>query len=391
VAPRILITDSEQHAALAATRSLGRAGYEVYICSSQRLTLAGLSRYPSGRYTVPDPLGRPVEYADAVRALCESLAIDVLLPMTDQSLLALLPVRDRIASRIPWPPLASVEQAADKRGVMELARQLGIAVPAQRVLESRAAVASYDTAALPFPVVVKPSRSLHIGERFEVSHAANADELRQRLARLTAPAFPVLVQERIIGPGSGVFLLRWDGKTIAHFAHRRLRENPPSGGASTFCESIVPDPQLLRLSEAVLDQLDWQGVAMLEYKFDAKSGTPYLMEINGRFWGSLQLAIDSGVDFPRRLVDLAMGNPPGPRPWYRAGVRLRSLLRDLDHVVARARHSTADLHLPPDALPRGKAVRSFFHWRWTDRIEIFRVSDPLPVLREALNFLRRRS
>ncbi len=52
---------------------------------------------------------------------------------------------------------------------------------------------------------------------------------------------------------------------------------------------------------------------MVEFKADARTGTPYLMEINGRFWGSLQLAIDAGVDFPAILVAAALGAPIPPR------------------------------------------------------------------------------
>ena len=52
-----------------------------------------------------------------------------------------------------------------------------------------------------------------------------------------------------------------------------------------------------RLKQELLDELNWHGVAMVEFKV-TEDGTPYLMEINTRFWGSLQLAIDAGVDFP---------------------------------------------------------------------------------------------
>ena len=67
---------------------------------------------------------------------------------------------------------------------------------------------------------------------------------------------------------------------------------------SVYRESVAADPDLVRRSRALLDAFGWCGVAMVEYKLDERTGTPYLMEVNGRFWGSLQLAIDAGVDFP---------------------------------------------------------------------------------------------
>lgn len=388
---RILITDGEQHAALAATRSLGKAGHEVFVTSASRLSFAALSRYASRSFIVPDALHQPAAFADAVRELCVRERIDLLLPITDASLLALLPVRDTIAAPIPWPALSSVERTADKQEVQRLAATLGISVPMQRLIESTAAAASFDALSIRYPVVIKPSRSVRGGKHFRVVHAADAAQLRARLAKLSGYAFPVMLQERIVGPGTGVFLLRWKGRTIAQFAHRRVRENPPAGGASTCCESIEADPALVEVSERLLELLDWSGVAMIEYKRCSATGEAFIMEINGRFWGSLQLAVDAGVDFPRLLVQLALGEEPPPQPAYRLGVRLRSLLRDADHLIARLRWSPAELDLPPETRRRSRVFRNFLTWGRSERVEIFRFDDPLPVMREILNFIRRRS
>jgi predicted ATP-grasp superfamily ATP-dependent carboligase len=51
------------------------------------------------------------------------------------------------------------------------------------------------------------------------------------------------------------------------------------------------------------------GVAMVEFKLDRRKGNAAkLIDVNGRFWGSLQLAILSGVDFPYYLYQLAVGD-----------------------------------------------------------------------------------
>src|SRR5690606_17910707 len=133
---------------------------------------------------------------------------------------------------------------------------------------------------LAFPLVVKPSRSVGgagAGRRkLGVRHASTEPELRTILAGLPAAAWPVLLQRRIVGPGIGVFLLVWQGRVVAQFAHRRLREKPPSGGVSTYRESTAADPALVERSRALLDRFGWEGVAMVEYKVDAATGTPYL-------------------------------------------------------------------------------------------------------------------
>jgi predicted ATP-grasp superfamily ATP-dependent carboligase len=148
------------------------------------------------------------------------------------------------------------------------------------------------------------------------------------------PAFkvhPFLLQECITGHGQGVFALYDRGKPLAFFAHRRLREKPPSGGVSVLSESIPVDAVQLSYARSLLDKACWHGVAMVEFKV-AEDGTPYLMEVNTRFWGSLQLAIDAGVDFPYMLYQLACGTRPEPINEYKTGKRLRWLLGDLDSL-----------------------------------------------------------
>lgn len=82
------------------------------------------------------------------------------------------------------------------------------------------------------------------------------------------------------------------------------------------------------MARTILDHVAWHGVAMVEFKV-TPNGTPYLMEINGRFWGSLQLAIDAGVDFPWLLYQMATSQPVDPVDGYNIGVRSRWLLGDL--------------------------------------------------------------
>jgi predicted ATP-grasp superfamily ATP-dependent carboligase len=188
----------------------------------------------------------------------------------------------------------------------------------------------------------------------------------------------------------GIFMLVWNGTVRAHFAHRRLREKPPSGGVSVYCESVAPDPAIVNASAQLLAKLNWLGVAMLEYKVERRTGIPYLMEVNPRFWGSLQLAIDAGVDFPRLLVDLAAGRTIGPAPQFRVGIRSRWWWGDVDQLLLRLRRTAAELSLPNDADSRAEAVMRFLTWGQRDRNEVLRFDDPRPFLREtALWFSRR--
>jgi carbamoylphosphate synthase large subunit len=55
---------------------------------------------------------------------------------------------------------------------------------------------------------------------------------------------------------------------------------------------------------ALLKALKWHGVAMVEFRL-RPDGTPVFLEVNGRFWTSLALAVHAGADFPVLLAKLA--------------------------------------------------------------------------------------
>ena len=133
----ILVTDGEQRATLAVVRSLGRAGHRVLVTSDRTRSLAGQSHYAAGQELVPDPLADPESYAIALAGIVSRRGVQVVLPVTDASLLSVLEARTRFGSAaIPFPDLDRVRQANDKALLLSRAPEAGIAVPRQLVLET---------------------------------------------------------------------------------------------------------------------------------------------------------------------------------------------------------------------------------------------------------------
>jgi len=383
--------DGEQRAALAIVRSLGRAGHTVYVASSVATPLAGASRYAAKTFRVADGLHQPEQLAEDVLALISTHRINMLIPVTEPSLLALLPRRDALPGVcLPFPDLSTFSAICDKEAVLAQAAREGIAVPAQQVVATPADAEALDVRTLPYPLVVKPARSVS-GEaqhraKFMVQYADTPEQLRDLLSGADARAYPLLLQQRIVGPGIGLFVLLWNDHVLARFAHRRLREHPPAGGVSVYSESVAMDDALLDRAVRLLRAFRWSGVAMVECKIDAATGTPYLMEINGRFWGSLQLAISAGVDFPALLVRAASGESVTPVTTYHVGVRNRWIWGEINHLVTRLRHSDRALALPPGAPSRGTMLRQFFTWSSNDRYETPQRRDLRPFWRETVQW-----
>jgi predicted ATP-grasp superfamily ATP-dependent carboligase len=391
---RILVTDGDNRAALAVTRSLGRLGHHVIVGEKHCPALAQTSRYCRERLQYPDPAKRDDEFIEWIERTVRSQAIDVLFPLTDITTILVTRNRARFESvcRVPFAPAETIQRAADKADVMQTAVRLGVPIPRTVYLQSVNQLDAH-LGELSFPVVVKPSRSrvrTPAGwTSTSVSYARDVAELRRETGRRAAHEFPLLLQERIIGQGLGIFACYRHGSPVAFFSHRRLREKPPTGGVSVLSESIKLCPVALGHAERLLSELGWHGVAMVEFKKDDRDGLPKLMEINGRFWGSLQLAIAAGVDFPKILLETLQPPVSAPATDYRVGVRNRWLWGDLDSLLITLRTGQG---APGDGRLRGgvRAVGRFLKfWEKDLHYENPRLSDLRPWFYETAQWFRR--
>jgi predicted ATP-grasp superfamily ATP-dependent carboligase len=337
----VFVTDGNQRSALAMVRALGRRGVTAIVGDEHPVSLASASRHCARRITYPSPYRNREAFERFLLDFVAREHVDVLLPATDVTTHSVCALQDQLKAHtaLAVPPFDAFELVTDKGRLVEYAASLGVPVPRTHFvdgLESLERVADD----VEYPAVVKPVRSrLRTDDGWthgQVHYARSPRELRtlyhdhEYLA-----AHPSLIQQRIVGPGVGVFVLFDRGRLVADFAHRRLREKPPTGGVSVLCESEPVAAPLLDHAIRMLGPLRWHGVAMLEYKQDLRTGGYFLIEVNGRFWGSLQLAVDAGVDFPALACELALGQSPQIQQPYKLGVRNRWLLGDVDHLFLR--------------------------------------------------------
>jgi predicted ATP-grasp superfamily ATP-dependent carboligase len=336
-----MVLDAVQRSALAVTRSLGKHGVPVVTADETGSALAGRSRFSAGYFQYPSPRLQSTEFISRLAALVRSEDIQIILPMTELTTQLLLQNKSLFDGvSLPFPDIETVNNLADKCSLMHLAGSLGIPIPETRHVSIESALDDW-TDSTGYPVVLKPCMSWIYHncnwQRTSVRFAGCHSEVESIVS--SDPAFTnrsYLVQECVEGKGQGIFAMYDRGKGIAFFSHRRLREKPPRGGVSVLSESIPVNPVLLSYARRLLDHAAWHGIAMVEFKV-TDNGTPYLMEVNTRFWGSLQLAIDAGVDFPWLLYQLACDTRPDAVAEFRSGIRLRWLLGDIDSLYLTLR------------------------------------------------------
>ena len=389
MAVNILVLDANERSALAATRSLGRKGFAVFVADTLPETLAGASRFARGQAAYASPYEAPGAFFADVLRLIEEHGIQFLLPMTEATAYVILARRDELPATVtlPFPANADLDQLADKRRLVALAQELALPVPKTWGFPDAARARAVKTPFERFPLVVKPARSriLTAGGIIptQVAIVHSTAELDSLLQRPDLQQHPFMIQEYIEGEGQGIFALYRQGEPVCFFAHRRLREKPPQGGVSVLSESRAIEPRMRDIADKLLSAAHWNGVAMVEFKV-AADGTPYIMEVNPRFWGSLQLAIDAGVDFPYFLVQSYLEPGFQPPQSYRLGRRLRWLLGDLDRLYLVLKAPLARYSIPKKLL----GLVTFCLPRLHTRHEVNRWSDLGPFWFELKRYLR---
>ena len=284
----------------------------------------------------------------------------MIIPVRDDATLLLSKNYKEISeySRVLVADHSTLMKARDKAETIRIAQAKNIPHPYTLITDSRDQIDEK----LHYPIILKPRQSS--GSR-GISLVNTDDELSEQYDKISNIFGPPLIQEFIpYGGAIGVSMLFNRGQPRAIFSHKRLREYPRSGGPSTLRESIRHE-DAERYASELLEEMNWHGVAMVEFRVDARDGKPKLMEINPRFWGSLSLAISSGVDFPYLLYEMAMKDDIKPCFDYQLGVKNRWLIGDLLWLLSSKN--------------KRKDFAEFMHFSNIGSDE-FILNDPLPLL-----------
>ena len=364
-------------------RSLHRAGVRCIVATPPGQPLRVNSRAFGG---VARLRGDLAESAEMLSRLARSTDARWVVPTSDSSLQIVCAAYQDLSRycAVGAPPPAIVQRVLDKAITLATAERFGVPVPTSTTIAHATDLeAALET--MRFPIIAKPGdKSRKSSHDFKTRTFASADELRSAFATQARFGEGLLFQSYHRGQGVGIELLLSRGEVVASFQHRRLSENPPSGGVAVVAVSEVVDATLLAHATRLLRALEWDGLAMVEFRHDVETGETALMEVNGRLWGSLPLNTAAGVDFPLYAWQLSQGMVPAPPSSYPVGLRVRWTAGSLE----RAGHAFAEL--PEDRISfrnaLGQLIKDFAPgtrsamWSWRD---------PRPAVQEVLHVLSR--
>jgi predicted ATP-grasp superfamily ATP-dependent carboligase len=382
---KILLLDGYSTRTLACVRSWGRKHIDFVVGGESRWDMSLLSRYASETCVYTSPRHDISKFITDVNRHCVHFGADHIFPTAESAIMACSEHEGEFVSAPIIPRRHELKTAFNKRNTLRIGELVGIPAPKTIFLTVHDSAVPNGTQ-LRFPVVVKSEssetlsagRSVSSGKTF---YASNQAELERECALRLSKGESILLQEFIDGYGIGVSGLFSAGRPVALIGHRRLRESNPMGGPSALAETIEIDPWLLKVTAALVSEIGFTGPAMVEYKVDRRDGRPYLMEINGRFWGSVLVALAAGLDLPYLFWKMLTGlEIRDEEKRYRVGVRGRSIVGDTRCLVEclKGRPKFWPGQMPGRSAAIKAYCASFFDPETTEMI--CTSDDPMPFL-----------
>ncbi len=386
----VLVFGDDMRIFLSVVRAFGRAGKVVHAAPFDMRSPSLKSRYIAAIHDFPNYADDEVAWERAVLEVLRKYSVDLVVPCSDPSIIALDRHRTAFSGyNIAMPSSESMEVLFDKEQTHDMCDKLGVSV-------SRAArLGATDTASklladYSLPLVIKPRRSYWLDQldRWgKVEIVESAAQLSSVLVSLTDRS-RYLVETYFEGAGVGVSVLAHEGEILQIFQHRRLREG--KGGNSSYRISETVNPALRQACGKICAHLKHTGVCMFEFRLQSDSDKWVLLETNARFWGSLPLPVSLGLDFPNLLYDLMVHGIRAPAVPYDVGVRSRNFFLDGYNLLKELREvrsvnllqwliDVADFALQPLRWTSGK-----------ERSDSFVLDDLRPAFWECLTVLRLR-
>ncbi len=257
----------------------------------------------------------------------------ILLPLDDASVW----LCDRVASNHGIPVAGATGRnsrlALEKQDQLEAARDAGFNVPETIYISEKQDLLKINQ----LPVVIKPAAAvsetggkLRKGPVFFCIERADLT----RAAKECDYDGLMMVQPFLAGTGEGIFGLNGPDGVKRWSAHRRIRTVNPLGSGSSACASLEISDHPIRPAERMLKKTNWPGMFMIELLRDSYDRL-WFMELNGRSWGSMALAIRLGLHYPAWTVMQTLDpsfEPPEPPPWN--SIVCRHLGREMIHLLA---------------------------------------------------------
>jgi len=371
---------------VACLRALGKRGIRTIGISESAQAPAFASKYCTESSVVSDPKADREGYRDALMDLAARPDVRAIAPMREVDVFTLARYRSEFTDHLlpTWPDFETLRDVHDRTRLVEIAADAGVATPETRLLSD---VDDWDR-----QQVVKPRFAL-LAEEYEESMppdrlgSPGSAELLQpgvepdRAQLHEEMGHEPIVQEYVPGSEYALWAMYDDGEAVATCGKHQLRAYKYTGGTSIARET-TSIPALEHAGRAVLDALEYDGPASVQFVRNERTDEFTLLEVNPRFWLSLSCPVVAGLDFPQLFWQLAGGEPVDESVSYDDGVATHLLRGEAVHLHSVLRDEFPLVDPPPftDAL-RDVAVSLYEE----PNFDYLSLDDPRPFVKDVQN------
>lgn len=365
--PKVLLTNAQLRKTLAAVRSLGKKGIQTFVVEETRFSPAAFSKYCTRALVSPGPLHDAEQFFKYIKSKIQELKCDVFFPMDEDTVAVAMEHKQELEEicSVPLPDYKSYDITSHKGKAYKHAMAVGVNIPKTVFPEGSEDLLEI-TADLKYPLMVKPVKSN--GGRGIKTVYCKEELLKAYLEVHEHYPYPV-IQEHL-GEGDVydvVLLYNSHNQLRASFIQKHVRKYPLVTGPSTVQESVLY-PEMLEMALKFMEGLNWYGIADIEFMVRKGTGEVKFLELNCKFWNSLQAAIYAGVDFPWLLYKIAVDGDVEPVNQYKAGILCRNLLPgDILHFIVNKDRRNMSPHFWGDR-----------NYKMKD--DIISKDDPMPVV-----------
>ena len=247
---------------------------------------------------------------------CKSNDLNIILPINDSSVEMAKLMRQKTPFKILYPYSEVGDYAHNKFELISLGVNSPIVLPeiytticnVEQLIAFTSNLTKYN---LSFPLVCKPFHSSVVfDDHIQGTKVRIVSEPKKLLDAISefVGFCPVMIQKFYAGVGFSHVFLADKGDIVYDCFHERLHE-PGFGGGSSYRRIVLePNGDFAQASRKIVKDIKWNGIGYLEYKYNKDREEYCLMELNGRFWGSINLHLDHGYDFALDYVTYATRN-----------------------------------------------------------------------------------
>ncbi len=366
---------------LTAIRALAKRNVPIILLYHSSEDYAASSKYLTRSIKIPHPEKEEKEFLQILFELGSELKDAVIIPCDDEFLTTIAKNKEALEKyfKVACNNYDVISKLIDKKYIYSITQSGNIPTPRSITTDNNEEAVSFANE-IGFPLLVKPSKSHLYVKVFgkKMAKVFDRNDLQSELKNAASAGLDVLIQEYIPGKDNTNYSYwgyRVDGSFYCEATAQKIRNDPPETGSPRL-QVTKNVPELIPLARKILNAINYEGYANIEFKKDHRTNEFKFLEINPRINRCMLQAIKGGIDYPWIIYDhLTSGNLPGETK-CKEGIYWIDFAKDIVRSLQYRKIEKYSLseYIKPYLKPHVFAVLS--------------LSDPKPFLKRSSGFIK---